>query len=236
MENKNLYSSRKVKPTLSLTAIQCVACAVVLLLALVFRLIGGTTFEALRSLLKKALTDTAFVESVVQRLAQKEESGAGGTDVMLSGAEITLLPETVSTADFSQKNIPVLPLAAGTVSSPFGVRNNPITGVVGFHTGVDISAPKGTPIAAVYDGKIASAGFDKSYGNYLTIEHADGVEMLYAHCSCLIKGVGDTVSAGETVAMVGSTGASTGNHLHWELKQNGIYYNPAVMLPPTFYD
>ncbi len=236
MENPKVYSSRKIKPTFSLTIIQCIACAVVLLLALIFRLIGGTTFDTLRTLLKNALTDTTFVESVVQKFTQAENNGVGGADIMLSAIEITRLPETVSTTDFSALTTPVLPLATGTVSSFFGVRDNPITGETGFHTGVDIAAPKGTAIVAVYDGTVTRASYDKSYGNYLIIQHADGVQTLYAHCSALEKSVGDTVSAGETVATVGSTGASTGNHLHWELTQNGIYYDPAVLLPSTFYD
>lgn len=96
------------------------------------------------------------------------------------------------------------------------------------HKGMDIAAPSGTPIYAAASGTVTFSGRDGSgYGNYIIIKHANGVETLYAHCKALYVKKGDTVKAGESIAAVGNTGRSTGNHLHFEVHKNGVFVNPS---------
>ncbi len=112
------------------------------------------------------------------------------------------------------------------VSSGYGDREHPIYGGQRFHTGLDIPAPQGTSIKAAAGGTVITSQYNRSYGYYVVISHGNGLSTLYAHCSQLFVSVGDTVSQGETIAAVGSTGDSTGNHLHFEVRVNGSHTNP----------
>lgn len=113
---------------------------------------------------------------------------------------------------------------SGTVWSRFGSNDSVRSHT---HTGLDIAAPKGTPIKAAAAGTVTYAGnANDGYGNYVVISHGNGVQTMYAHCSALLVSKGQQVSQGEVIAKVGSTGNSTGNHLHLEVRKNGIAYNP----------
>lgn len=114
----------------------------------------------------------------------------------------------------------------GIVTDDYGPRINPVTGEAGFHTGVDLGDPYGAPVAAAKSGVVAYSGWISGYGNTIIIDHGGGVQTLYAHNSELLVGVGQTVARGETVARVGSTGQSTGPHIHWEIRINGQHTNP----------
>ena len=94
------------------------------------------------------------------------------------------------------------------------------------HKGIDIAATRGTPILATASGKVSFAGWSSGYGYLVKIDHGNGVETYYGHCSKLYVSAGDTVEAGEQIAAVGSTGNSTGNHLHFEIRLNGKQVNP----------
>ena len=115
---------------------------------------------------------------------------------------------------------------AGTITSQFGHRVDPITGEVSSHTGTDIACAEGTPILAAADGIVTVAnGLDSwggSYGYYIQIDHGSGLETLYAHCSSICVTTGQQVRAGAVIGYVGHTGRVTGNHLHWEVRLNGI--------------
>ena len=115
---------------------------------------------------------------------------------------------------------------AGTITSQFGHRVDPITGEVSSHTGTDIACAEGTPILAAADGIVTVAnGLDSwggSYGYYIQIDHGSGLQTLYAHCSSICVTTGQQVRAGEVIGYVGHTGRVTGNHLHWEVRLNGI--------------
>lgn len=112
------------------------------------------------------------------------------------------------------------------ISSPFGNRMHPTLGVVKFHNGVDLAAPAGSPILAAYDGTVISAAYNASMGNYVMINHGDNVYTIYMHASALYVTTGQKVSKGETIAGVGTTGRSTGNHLHFGVRVNGQYVDP----------
>lgn len=112
------------------------------------------------------------------------------------------------------------------MASGYGWREHPIEGGEKFHSGVDLAADYGSAIGAFSDGVVDYIGESPAYGQYLQLKHADGVTTFYAHCSKLSVQPGQQVKAGEKVAEVGDTGNVTGAHLHFELKQNGIFLNP----------
>ena len=117
-------------------------------------------------------------------------------------------------------------------TSPFGGRISPITGSWEGHSGVDIGAPYGTPILASSDGVVITSGFNTGgYGNYVVIDHGGGIYTLYAHASSLNVSSGQIVSAGQMIASVGSTGWSTGPHLHFEVRVNGSCVDPSGYIP-----
>lgn len=112
------------------------------------------------------------------------------------------------------------------ITSPYGMRTHPITGVYKLHTGTDISAPMGTDFIAANDGVVAKAEYNYAYGNMVMINHGGGVSTLYAHGSQILVEVGQSVTRGEPVLKVGSTGYSTGPHAHFEVRINGQYTDP----------
>lgn len=112
------------------------------------------------------------------------------------------------------------------LSDDYGSRIHPTLGVQKFHNGIDLAAPAGTPILAAYDGTVVGATYNSSMGNYVMIDHGDGLYTIYMHASKLYVSNGQTVSKGETIAAVGTTGRSTGNHLHFSVRLNGSYVSP----------
>lgn len=123
------------------------------------------------------------------------------------------------------------PLTSYTrVSSDYGYRIHPITGTKKLHTGIDYAAPFGTSILAAEDGVVLTSGWNSGYGYCVTINHGGGYVTLYGHCSSLLVSAGQKVTKGQTIAKVGSTGNSTGNHLHFEVRINGSTVNPAGYL------
>lgn len=112
------------------------------------------------------------------------------------------------------------------ISSEFGWRLHPTLKVNKYHNGVDLAAPYATPIYAAYKGTVAGAGYNSSMGNYVMIDHGGGLFTIYMHASKLLVSTGQTVTAGQNIALVGSTGRSTGNHLHFGVRLNGSYVDP----------
>ena len=118
----------------------------------------------------------------------------------------------------------------GRINSPFGWRKHPITKRRDFHTGIDIKANRGDPIKSAGSGRVVYSGWMGGYGKVLVIEHSNGQSTLYAHCSTLLAGKGANVSSGKLVAKVGTTGRSTGPHLHFEVRNGNSPVNPIKYL------
>jgi murein DD-endopeptidase MepM/ murein hydrolase activator NlpD len=117
----------------------------------------------------------------------------------------------------------------GRVTSSFGMRMHPLLGYARMHKGVDIGAPYGTPIYAANDGVVVFAGRNRGYGNFVKLNHAAGVASGYGHMSRIAVSRGARVSRGQVIGYVGSTGISTGPHLHWEVWRNGRAVNPRAV-------
>ncbi len=144
------------------------------------------------------------------------------------GLALTLLAGCADAPTIPQVN----PLPEGRLSSDYGVRSvDPVTGEAnpgGHHDGYDLAAAMGTPIRASKAGKVTFAGRKGGYGNAVMLSHAGGWSTLYGHASRLAVSVGQEVAAGQVVAYVGSTGHSTGPHLHYELRRNGMPVDPGL--------
>ena len=112
------------------------------------------------------------------------------------------------------------------ISDEYGERIHPILGTKQFHNGLDMAAPGGSPILAAYDGEVVAADYSATMGNYVMINHGDGLITIYMHASALEVSKGQVVVRGEEIAKVGTTGRSTGNHLHFSVRKDGSYVNP----------
>jgi murein DD-endopeptidase MepM/ murein hydrolase activator NlpD len=118
----------------------------------------------------------------------------------------------------------------GRVTSGFGYRFHPVLKKTKYHSGIDIAAPKGTPILAADSGIVIFSAYNGGYGKMITIDHGVGYSTVYGHASSLLVGYGQTVTKGQKIALVGSTGLSTGPHLHFEIRKNGVTQNPLKYL------
>jgi murein DD-endopeptidase MepM/ murein hydrolase activator NlpD len=161
------------------------------------------------------------VKSLASRYesVDRESSGGGGTVNQVPGAVLAA------------------PVADLTVTSPYGSREHPLTGVTKLHTGVDFASPQGAQVSAASKGRVVFAAMTKAYGNRVVIDHGtiDGkrLETTYSHLLALQVSVGQAVEAGTPVGLVGSTGLSTGPHLHFEVVLDGYYADPLPWLRPS---
>ena len=250
LQEPQQHHQKAADPVLSYLTAQIVVCCVLLVLAGAFRLVGGGIFAQIKQEYQSRFCDTTSVSEVVDALraspsaSQTQEKTATITTVMAppatadevnddqlygdSADDSTAITEQsllMNTAMESSNRMAV-PLR-GMVTSPFGYRIHPIYGTRLFHNGVDIAAESGTPIVSALEGRVETAEYSDSYGNYVVVDHGNGLSTLYAHCSRLQVQVGQRVQKGETVALVGSTGMSTGPHLHFEVR-NGASYGSDV--------
>ena len=131
----------------------------------------------------------------------------------------------------NRKFLPTLaPIVEGWYSSNFGYRIDPFSGQQSYHEGVDFPAESGTPIVAAASGKVIFADLHREYGKMIEVDHGNGLVSRYAHASSMAVREGDLVVRGQQIAAVGSTGRSTGPHLHFEVRLNGVPQNPARFL------
>lgn len=164
------------------------------------------------------------------------ESGAGGplpayslsADGLPAAEGTTLAPYFLTASMWS----PV----SGLVTSRFGWRSHPVSGQDDFHTGVDIAAAQGTPVLAALPGVVEQTGYSESYGNFVVLRHSDNLRTTYNHCSEILAKEGEQLARGDRIALVGSTGISTGPHLHFEVEVKGLKADPLQALEVTEYE
>ena len=175
------------------------------------------------------LKDLVSTEDAISKLyvqpAQKITVAKNATNTSASKYSASGSVNTAGTTSSAKANLGIALIrpVSGTITSRFGVGSRIRRSS---HTGLDIATSTGTPIAAAASGTVTFSGYKGSYGNMLVISHGNGVQTYYGHCSKLYVSAGTQVSQGEIIGAVGSTGNSTGPHLHLEVRVNGVAYNP----------
>jgi murein DD-endopeptidase MepM/ murein hydrolase activator NlpD len=172
-------------------------------------------------------------------LATQDSPAASHVPAAVTGAATMVValprPEPLASShrhlfDFASarpRSLPMrLPLDAIRVTSGFGRRTDPFRHRAAFHNGIDFAAPPGTSVHATADGIVARATYSKDYGYLVLIDHGDGCSTLYAHNERLLVRAGEPILAGQPIALVGSSGRSTGPHLHFEVRQDGVRVDP----------
>ncbi len=166
------------------------------------------TEEEQKKIEKQIAASEAYIDQLTKKIAQEE--AAKGTKY--KGGKMTF---------------PIPASAYTRISSGFGYRVHPVTGQAqSFHKGIDLPAPKNTKIFAASSGTVTLASYNGSYGNCVMISHGGGVVTVYGHCNSIAVKVGQTVKEGDVIAYVGTTGRSTGNHLHFEVREGGTAVDP----------
>lgn len=161
--------------------------------------------------------------------AQAESLASGDPRFRQLFASWTALDQAGPGAPVEQPIVAVpsrMPLGNARLTSGYGMRNHPVLRKRKRHKGVDLAAPTGTPVYATADGVVGRADWFSSYGLYISIDHGADLETRYAHMSKLAVAAGDTVKKGDVIGYVGSTGRSTGPHLHYEVRVDGVAVNP----------
>lgn len=181
-------------------------------------------------IINTATTESTINEAVAPTTTQKAITGLEATIKATGGADYSVnnkddIPDNVSVDSYTLNRKMFMP-AIGEITSPFGIRNHPIDGELRFHAGVDIANNTGTPIYAAFDGVVTVSDYDSWNGYYLKIAHDSNIMTVYCHCNKLLVKEGESVKAGQKIAEMGSTGSSTGPHLHFEFRINNISYDP----------
>ncbi len=152
-------------------------------------------------------------------------------DLAASGAQLSVLEALLANQELDRKAIPSRsPVASSFITSGFGRRADPFGGGVAYHKGIDFDARTGDPVMSVADGVVSYSGERPGYGNVVEIDHGNGYVTRYAHNSRNVVRVGDLVRVGQQIARAGSTGRSTGAHVHFEVWENGRVVNPRKFL------
>ena len=238
---------KKSDPKVDLMLVQLILCAAALLGAFGCKLLGGELYDTVRAKYIALVCDQTSIHQVIDAMSNRlfstesiplpsensSLSAEGGSDE----ANEPYIDNYNMVADELEHNIGninamALPLN-GTITSGFAYRVHPITGKYTMHGGVDIAAAAGSEIRAAMDGIVRSAKSDSSSGNYLILDHNESLATMYAHCQELLVEEGQVVEKGQVIALVGSTGMSTGPHLHFEVRLNGIKLNPEWILDFT---
>lgn len=194
--------------------LQVTVAAAVLIFAFCSKTIGGGFFDGIKTWYEtEFMRETSVIQVIEKNLPAGDEDPATVT-VLANNTGITTM---------------CLPIS-GSVTSPFGYRIHPIYGDERLHRGVDIGGDYGQKVHCALDGKVIEAGQGKSYGNYVVVSHGDHLKTLYAHCQEIVVKEGEKVAKGDTVALVGSTGDSTGPHLHFEIIIDDDPIDPQLVL------
>lgn len=249
MRKSGKYSKEKGDPFLRLTFVQLAAAVLVFCLLFLMLKKDGALADRLSEEFQSLMSRDWDIAGVIREKYESafaEENTDGGICVPVFGGETrpredgaVILTASAAQTDrsrgtyltdsFYASDAPLMPVC-GAVTSDYGYRIHPINGGESFHSGRDISADEGSDIRAVYDGVVEAVGVGELSGNYVKIDHGDGVEALYCHCSAVYAKEGDVVRKGDIIAAVGQTGAATGPHLHFEIRVNGELCDPATLL------
>ena len=233
-KEKQLRERKKPQLRLSVMAVQCIACSVVvllvLLLVLLLRVAGGEAYGSLRQYFQRALIRNEWATAVALLWNDEPLQNSQATDKGTVKLNSFTDDETAQLVGSTKVLVAVPPLQNGTLTSTFGERIHPINGQKEFHSGVDIAAPNGTSLVAMYDGDVVEVGENDTLGRYVRICHGMGIEIVYGHCERITVQQGDVVKAGAEVALVGSTGMSTGSHVHLSVIVDGEVCDPATLL------
>jgi murein DD-endopeptidase MepM/ murein hydrolase activator NlpD len=168
-----------------------------------------------RSTLRQVREERSAAERAVRELEEESEE----IEALIQRLQASATPGRGRLAGF------VMPVR-GAMTSRFGYRVHPLFGRRHFHAGVDFAAPRGTPVRAAYAGRVIITGWYGGYGKVVVLDHGDGISTLYGHLSVVLVGSGQRVAAGTVIGRVGSTGYSTGPHLHYEVRRNGRPVSP----------
>ena len=220
-----------------------------------FKMFAGQSYPAFRKELEKRLSETTTLDTVLGETSQEPAPSAetvSQAETETQGMALAEDPypeyeeESEEDCEFDLSKIRQLsgkkqsvngmcmPIASQRVTSVFGYRLSPITGRYAMHSGLDLGADMGEPIYAALSGRVVKSKYNVDYGNFITLDHGDGLVTLYAHCSELLVEVGDEVKKGQVIARAGSTGWSTGPHLHFEVRVQGVRIDPTYYLPSLY--
>lgn len=177
-------------------------------------------------------TSDEIGKKIADLQAQEEaKRAAAAAAANQSNGAVTAAAADASSYEVTSAGSGVWPAPASyTITSNYGGRSYPLDGSYNYHLGTDIGASYGTPVVSYQAGTVLIASYHWSYGNYVVVDHGNGLSTLYAHMSALTVSAGQSVSAGQQVGLVGSTGSSTGPHLHFEVRINGSNVDPAPYL------
>ncbi len=153
-------------------------------------------------------------------------SGQGGEDIIVNGEKIN----GASISEYTLNYNIIKPVKNYNITSEFGERIHPVTSEYSFHKGIDLATKENSEIYAALDGKVIEVGNDKWNGNYIKIMHENDIMTVYCHCNKITAKENAVIRGGEIIGLVGSTGQSTGPHLHFEIRINNICYNPIYSL------
>lgn len=174
----------------------------------------------------------AAAADVTEPLREAQAEGLGASDqrfrsLFSSWTALDGVSGPANPVERSVVSIPSrMPLLGSVLTSSYGMRTHPVLGGTRKHTGIDLAAPTGTPVYATADGVVSRADWYSSYGLYISLEHGASLQTRYAHLSRLAVAAGDAVKKGDLIGYVGSTGRSTGPHLHYEVRVDGVAVNP----------
>jgi len=178
--------------------------------------IGGRTFET-ADIFSPLVDQVTVIENDIEKILRQ---------IKLENASFTDVYDKLQNKRELLDHTPSIMPVEGFITRGIGMQINPVTGFYQMHNGVDISAERGTPIHAPAAGRVVSAGWDQGLGNSIVIDHGFGMVTVYGHLSLIKVRRGDTVKRMDVIGFVGSTGQSTGPHLHYEVRKNGQPVNP----------
>lgn len=231
----------KINLTNTIMLVQSAVCLFAVLLVVLLGRLSPATFEYIKNEYERIMSVDKSVSEIgnsakevigeVIESGEKTKEEKNETESVIKNIPSAEDGEAVAVMSSFKNDDEITVPVHGVITSEYGNRTNPVSGEYLMHSGVDIAADKGTKIRAAYNGVVSKTGSDSVSGNYISLVHTDGSETLYCHCSEIIAHEGDVVRAGETIALVGSTGRSTGPHLHFQIKVGGSTVDPLLYLP-----